>query len=470
MRSKALLIVFVLCLSSLLQAQDFDRYLLSQRDISGTARYVAMGGAFAALGGDVSAIIDNPAALGVFRHGELSLTIDYQYTASHSSATMPYTNVLRLPQFSCVFGWGKEDKQVGLLRSNFAVQYHRVRSYNRSYATSSVQPFSQTDLIAELTKDVDPLSLNAGNDVWDDVSIGWLSVMGYDCGVIVPDTVNIGTWYSVLTENENVQANTQVKETGSADEYTFSYGANIANRFYWGLSVNLFTLKHNKTVSYSEAFKQGGGYSYVTSVSATAVGGSASIGFLYRPVTSFRMGAALFTPTTTYLRISNTVDYGDVSSPQNTLSFDKYYLPARLTAGVAWQFTTKGLLSLEYDWRCPVKNVLPAEHTLKIGGEYVVKNNWFFRMGYSYKSAFAKTDFYFMPGTTDTRTDTEFFNPKGVHYAGLGLGFRNQRWYCDLAYQYRMEKMDFYAHCYQSTPDVLQLSSHRIILTIGLTR
>ena len=51
-----------------LQAQGvFDVMRYTGTDIMGTARYMSMAGAFGALGGDVSAVIDNPAGLGIYR-------------------------------------------------------------------------------------------------------------------------------------------------------------------------------------------------------------------------------------------------------------------------------------------------------------------------------------------------------------------------------------------------------------------
>ena len=54
--------------------QDALRY--SRPEQSGTARYMAMGGAFNALGGDFSAINDNPAAGGVFVNSEFNVTLN----------------------------------------------------------------------------------------------------------------------------------------------------------------------------------------------------------------------------------------------------------------------------------------------------------------------------------------------------------------------------------------------------------
>ena len=44
-------------------SQDYTR--LSERTIIGTARYVGMSGAMTAIGGDPSAVTDNPAELGL---------------------------------------------------------------------------------------------------------------------------------------------------------------------------------------------------------------------------------------------------------------------------------------------------------------------------------------------------------------------------------------------------------------------
>ena len=51
---------------------DILRY--TRTELKGTARYVAMGGAFNALGGDFSAIKDNPASAAVFLNSEIGLS------------------------------------------------------------------------------------------------------------------------------------------------------------------------------------------------------------------------------------------------------------------------------------------------------------------------------------------------------------------------------------------------------------
>ena len=69
------LIVFLYSLGSYAQSMD-DVLRYTRPELKGSARYVSMGGAFNALGGDFSAINDNPAAAAVFLNSEIGVTLN----------------------------------------------------------------------------------------------------------------------------------------------------------------------------------------------------------------------------------------------------------------------------------------------------------------------------------------------------------------------------------------------------------
>ena len=72
---KIYIMLAILCLALATQAQNFEDIVrFSATPNNGTARVSAMGGAFTALGGDISAIAINPASVGVFRKSEISFT------------------------------------------------------------------------------------------------------------------------------------------------------------------------------------------------------------------------------------------------------------------------------------------------------------------------------------------------------------------------------------------------------------
>lgn len=64
---------------SIIHAQNLNEVVrYSTETLNGTARYQALGGAFGALGGDLSAISNNPAGSTVFAFNEASVTADFQ--------------------------------------------------------------------------------------------------------------------------------------------------------------------------------------------------------------------------------------------------------------------------------------------------------------------------------------------------------------------------------------------------------
>lgn len=75
------------CLATGAFAQSaIDAYRFSQPDLRGTARFMGMGGAFGALGGDLSTLSQNPAGIGVYRSNELGFTLDLDVQKSTSDA------------------------------------------------------------------------------------------------------------------------------------------------------------------------------------------------------------------------------------------------------------------------------------------------------------------------------------------------------------------------------------------------
>ncbi|MDE7397102.1 MAG: UPF0164 family protein, partial [Muribaculum sp.] len=84
---KTLLTIIAVSLPALAMAQAaVDAARMSQLDLRGTARYVSMGGAFTALGGDISTLNQNPAGLGVYRSNEVNMTLNLDANSTNTSA------------------------------------------------------------------------------------------------------------------------------------------------------------------------------------------------------------------------------------------------------------------------------------------------------------------------------------------------------------------------------------------------
>ncbi len=476
------LILLAVCSAFAVMAQDVDRATLSDADVLGTARYVSMGGSFAALGGDVSAVKDNPAALGVFRRNEVSISLDWNSQNSTTDATRAHTKTdLMMPQLSWVVSVGDAQKHKGLILNNFILQYQRIKSYYQttSFAEQSLQ--SQTDIMAagayqQGLLEADMQSENA----WQDAKIGWLSLAGYQGYLINPDTVNIGDWIPYPLLNEQVKKGLHVYESGSVDEYTFGWSFNLSHTFYMGLSTNLRTLSYLKTSDYIEEFTlDGSEYNLKTTVAAKGLGFNAALGAIYRPISFVRLGASFQTPTWMSLdRQHYATLYTDgitdnaqtIKTPVDGVSNESYMLPMRVVGGVAFQVGMFGLVSLEYDYAHTPYTQEADKHLLKMGTEWIINRNFFLRAGYAYQSAFQKEDTRYAWAYNATRTDTDFRVTQSAQYISVGFGWRNKRWITDLAYQVRLTNSHQYLFAEQTAPIDALAQTHRLVFTFGWTK
>ena len=71
---KAILLIFFTASMNAQSLEDVIRY--STPNLNGTARFTAMGGAFGALGGDLSALQVNPASSSVFEHSQIGISMN----------------------------------------------------------------------------------------------------------------------------------------------------------------------------------------------------------------------------------------------------------------------------------------------------------------------------------------------------------------------------------------------------------
>lgn len=188
---KILLPAIALLLPAAVWAQSaVDAYTLSASDLRGTARFMSMGGAFTALGGDLSAVTLNPASLGVYRSSEIGATLDISF---NSYKTDYYKD--NLTRAACNnFGYVGVMKLDGAMRTfAWGASYNRSASFDR--ITHGYTPSTATSLsnyIASYTNGT-PASYmdftdkyNPYFDMPGDVSADWLSILAYNAYMINP--------------------------------------------------------------------------------------------------------------------------------------------------------------------------------------------------------------------------------------------------------------------------------------------
>ena len=113
-----------------------DAYQFNQPDMKGTARFMSMGGAFGALGGDMTTISQNPGGIGVYRNSEIGFTVNFDIQNSTTESQILKTNDNQFKFLLNNVGY------IGSIRLNNSVMpffnwgftYNKAASFNRRYS------------------------------------------------------------------------------------------------------------------------------------------------------------------------------------------------------------------------------------------------------------------------------------------------------------------------------------------------
>lgn len=365
-----------------------DAQQLSQSDFKGTARFVSMGGAFTALGGDLSTMGQNPAGIGVYRSSEVGVTlgIDFQSTKTTPSYNGFASNYSQTKASCPNFGYVGASLLDGPLRSfNWGVSYGRTVSFDRVYRGYVGQ--TQTSLsnyIASYMSGVPESDLTFTDtfNPYFDGQADWLGILAYNSYMLNPDG---GTNYSGLfQQGTKGDALFNVREQGYVDEYNISFGGNFENIVYWGLGVGITDINYTRTIGYSESMEGANihnvgegpatvpGDAYFDLQSRKFINGTGwnlKFGVIIKPINEFRIGLAVHTPTWYNLtqgydgivnyRYKNPAleegPYNPIESkePEYTenANFDWHFRsPWRLMAGVAGVIGGRAIVSLDYQY------------------------------------------------------------------------------------------------------------------------
>ena len=455
------------------QAQDVQRF--SQRDLMGSARYVGMGGAMTAIGGDPSAAMDNPAGLGLYRRKEVSVTFDrmWDYTSQVGQRTQEYRYRFSTPEVAVVWAFGNPNKLHGVVFNNLMFSANRLANFDRTITAQGNSNAGLAATICKMTNGLTEADLQSSDytlsNLWNNTEIGWLSIMGYNAYLIDPQSEGSDQWVPAIRLSSSTLS---LKESGEANQYSMSWAMNISNQWYVGLGLNLPTLTYTKDMTLREEGFDSHAQVY-SRVSASGVGFGATIGAIYRPCQWVRVGASFQTPTV--MNISMKME-GSMGTKVDTLtarvlipdignSVSQWVLPMRVSAGVAVQVMQYAMLSLQYDyahWK-----TMTDVHTFRAGAEVNIAKGLYINGGYVLEPTFSKHDpISEMPYNT-IRTDTDFRVTRTSQYASVGLGYRWSWFVLNAAYQYRWQNIHQYATEMQAEPFDIATGTHRFVFTLA---
>ncbi len=400
MRKIALTLILIVASALAGVAQTaYDAFLFSETDYEGTARTMAMGNAFTALGGDLGSIGLNPAGSAVAKFSQFTITPSLTFTTNTTQGVSPYTDgslpyfdrkyrntntKFAIPNFGITFNW-ESGRVSGLKNVTFGFVANCTKSWNDDiYAagTNNSTSFMGSMAAGATTNGYLGSELNQDN-AYD--YYPWKDVVGYHSGMISTfgghNDQFVGASELIIDNNGQIEIaiggpldqayGRQV--SGKKNEYLINLGANISDFLYVGANLGITSMSY----SYSEYFKETAvnpsdfeieldngsrmyfdhmRYNYDYAVETSGVYGK--FGLILTPGLGLRLGAAIQTPTATTVyeewRHSGETYFtdskynGSASSPYGNDNYS-FREPWRANFGLAWTLGQFAILSADYE-------------------------------------------------------------------------------------------------------------------------
>ncbi len=419
---------------------DIIRY--NSESPQGDARFMAMGGAFGALGGNLSGMSQNPAGSSVFLYTEFGVTAQLTnqniQTSYFSNTQDSSTDRFQIPQFGGVFVMENTASDWSKVAFGFNIQ--RVQDFNQTFRAIGTNPNTGLDqyfLSYASGNRLSELELRNGENIGEAYAdIGEVygfgtqqAFLGYQGYMINP--------VSYTDNNESYVSNAQynslnhdylVSRSGFHRKYTFNFSAAYKNRFHLGLNINSHQVDFEERNDLEErGYTSDSGVEFAkftNDLSSLGRGISFELGAiaLYKDL---RIGWSYQSPTwftfvdeeqqrlevDYYLNNDDTL-YTEIVEPRVINGYPQYNLrlPSRMTLSLAYIIKGRGLISADFGTQNPqntryndenfpnlgslndrIKNDFVRGNFLRLGSEIRLNEQISLRAGYRSSSAIQRS-------------------------------------------------------------------------------
>ena len=466
-----------------------DALLYSQDNLTGTARFSAMSGAFGALGGDFSAINVNPAGSAVFSNNQASITFssfnkknksDY-FGTKVSTSDMAFD----INQAGGALVFFNTNEKSSWKKFVLAVDYENTSNLNNAITTYGTNP--NQSIADYFLSYANPGIYNSNiplttlqNSFYEDLDIrtqqAFLGYQGYAINVD-PNNPNNNTYVSNVSPGDFYQEN-YIDSNGYNGKVAFNFATQYTDKFYFGLNLNShFTDFKKQTLFY----EQNDNSQTPTEIKELVFGNqqhtygngfSFQLGAIAKVTTSLRAGLSYESPT--WYRLvdekkqfvsSSTNSFTNQDRYEHTTDSDilliyptyKLQTPSKWTGSLAYVFGKSGLISIDYSIKeygnatfkpndsffrplnVSVENQLHAASQVHIGGEYRIKE-WSLRGGYRYEQSPYK--------------DKRIMGDLAGFSTGFGYNFGNTRLDLSYAHSQRKSQEAFFNQGFTAAPKI----------------
>lgn len=499
MKNKITVILALACaISNAQNINDVLRY--GTENLQGTARFQGMGGAFGALGGDLSALNVNPAGSAIFNYGQITVSAtnynrdnDASYFGTTNNRTL---NSLEMNQLGAVFVFTNTDGNSDWKKLSLAVNYDVVQNFDDEFFASGNSDqgidtyflsFAQGVPFGQLLLQDGEFIENAYLDIGANLGFGaQQAFLGFFGGVIDPlEQTNDNTSYVSNAQYNTLNQEFSQSTSGYNGKFTFNMASQYKESLFLGASLNFHSVDFTKLTRLRESgFNSASEIQFVNFenfLRTEGTGFSFSLGAIAKLNEMVRLGGSYQSPTwyrledDTSQRINSDLADVDINFIDFTIVnlFERYTIkiPGKLTGSLALVFGKEGLLSFDYGYQDMSQSELrpttdpafSAENdfiasqlgevsSFRVGGEYRIEEISL-RAGYRFEES--------------PYNDGATVGDLNAYSVGIGYSFGNSR--LDLAYS--RSEQDYNAQLFDAglpTPSRIANTNNNITLGYSL--
>lgn len=402
---KIVLTAAILAIGFSATAQNWEDGLrFSENEYEGTARTMAMGNAFTALGGDMGSLGINPAGSAVARRSQFTVTPGMNISIARvqgevlNDGSVAFGNKLQndksrfsMPNIGGMINFNT-GRSRGLKNWSMGFVVNNTRSYSEEIVARGLNTrtsaFGEMAARAQYLYGYKPDDFN-GNDAYDKIIFAdYDLVNAFRAGAIAGTSFTTGgkTEDAFVGATENSTADGRIgigahglnqhfgqTISGAKSDFVYNLALNISDIFFFGANIGVTSINYRSNEFLKEdavdiedvtADFGASGKTYFSSAKKTysyraeGTGVYGKFGFILTPWKGLRVGAAIQTPTTFTIkeRISYSCETmfedskfsGSDTAPEGKFEYN-FKAPLRANFGVAYTFGKYGVVSADYE-------------------------------------------------------------------------------------------------------------------------
>lgn len=467
--------------------EDALRYSFTY--FGGTARNMATAGGLTAMGGDFGNVSHNPAGLARFSKSNFSFTPHFEIPSAktnfngtdHKSSRF----TANIGNISYVKAYQLDPRKFSNWYSlQIGLGFNRIRSFNDSI---SYNGYSDSSIVHSFIADAWGTPTEA---IYSEFP--FTAGLAYDVYAIDPG-LNQGE-YVPLFQNGQARHERQLRRKGGITEFNIlTLSGNYANKLLVGASFNYVRAVYSESLVHKETYSDSSNWlnwiNYTGNLDIKGNGLNVRVGAIYMPIPQVRVGLAIETPTSYWMK-----DYWTNNMQSGTDSGDKFIdsefvptgsyqykirTPFKANVSAAYVMKKFGSVGFEIEYvdysgsrlksrkyssapysfaseNAQIDNIYKTAFNIKFGLEGRIKERTYVRGGFAYY------------GTPYTKASGNDLSPTLFITGGGGYNFGIL--YLDAAYVLQSTKQDYYAYdpTIPGSYASFDLKNSRIVLTAGL--